>query len=197
MYFSSHNILHNIQVCIWVIDHFGPGVPRCLALIQTTSAYFFLQHFFLLRSPSQSQTKIITYASKLLQQMPPPSLPLTLPTEKGIFLQNFQSHENRTTHTPLCHIFSLLSAPGRLAGRSRGNHICALRDESIESGKMLAPTLTVVISPTITDGEPQCVQTKTSESSGWCTAKEQVAEHSSASVLYNNGNTVSRKWKKF
>ena len=137
------------------------------------------------------------YASKLLQQMPPTSLPLTLPTEKVIFLQNFQTHENRTIHTSLCHSLSLLSAPGRLACRSRGNHICALQDESIESRTMLAPTLTVMISPTITDGEPQCVQTKTRESSGWCTAKEQVAENSSASVLYNNGNRVSRDWERF
>ena len=129
--------------------------------------------------------------------MPPRSLPLTLPTEKGIFLHNFQSHENKTTHTSLCHILSLLSAPGRLACRSTGNHICALRDEPIESGKMLAPTLTVMISPTITEGEPQCVQTKTRESSGWCTAKEQVAENSSASVLYNNGNRVSGDWERF
>ena len=194
MYFSSHNILHNIQVCIWVIDRFGPGVPRCLALIQTTSAYFFLQPFFLLRNSSQPQNENTTYASKLLQQMSPPSLLLILPTEEGIFLQNFESHENRTTHTSLCHILSLLSAPGRLACRSRGNHICALRDESIESGKMLAPTLTVMISPTITEGEPECVQTKTRESSGWCTPKEQVAENSSAS---NNGNRVSRDWERF
>ena len=137
------------------------------------------------------------YASKLLQQMPPPSLPLTLPTEKGIFLQNFGTHEKRTIRTSLCHILSLLSAPGRLAWRSRGNHICALQDESIESGKMLAPTLTVMICPTITEGEPQCVQTKTREPSGWCTAKEQVAENSSASVLYNNCNRVSRDWERF
>ena len=141
--------------------------------------------------------KITTYTSKVPQQMPPSSLPLTLSTEKGIFLQNFQRHENRTTHTSLCHIISLLSAAGRLACRSRGNHICALRDESIESGKMLAPTLTVMTSPTITEGEPQCLQTKTRESSGWCTAKEQVTENSSASVLYYNGNRVSRDWKRF
>ena len=188
-------VVVNIRVCIWVIDHFGPGVPRCL--IQTTLEYFFLRHFFLLRNSSQPQKKITTYASKPPQQMPPPSLPLTLPTEKGIFLQNFQSHENRTTHTSLCHIISLLSAAGRLACRSRGNHICALRDESIESGKMLVPTLKVMISPTIPEAELQCVQTKTRESSGWCTAKEQVAENSSASVLYNNGNRVSRDWEKF
>ena len=137
------------------------------------------------------------YASKVLQQMPPPSLPLTLPAEKGIFLQNFQTHENRTIHTSLCHLLSLLSAPGRLACRSRGNHICALQDESIESGKMLAPTLTLIISPKITEGEPQCVQTKARESSGWCTAKEQLAENSSSSVLYNNGNRVSRDLERF
>ena len=196
MSFSSHNILHNIQVCIWVIDYFGPGVPRCLALIQTTSAYFFLQHFFLLRNSSQPQN-VKKYAGKLLQQMPPPGLPLTLSTEKGIFVQNFQSHDNRTIHTSLCHILSLLSAPGRLACRSRGDHIGALRDESIESGKMLAPTLTVMISPKITEGQPQCLQTKTRESSGWCTAKEQVVENSSASVLYNNSNRVSRDWERF
>ena len=141
--------------------------------------------------------KITTYASKLPQQMPPPSLPLTLPTENGLFLQNFQSHENRTTQTSLCHIISLLSAAGRLACRSRGNHVCSLGDESIESEKMVAPTLTVMISSTITEGEPQCVQTKTRESSGWCTAKEQVAENSSASVLYNNSSRMSRDWERF
>ena len=79
-----------------------------------------------------------------------------------------------------CHILSLLTAK-----------------VSIESGKMLAPTLTVRISPTIIEGEPQCVQTKTPETSGWCTAKEQVAVNSSASVLYNNGNRVSRDWERF
>ena len=77
-------VVVNIQVCIWVIDHFGPGV-RCL--IQTTSAYFFLQHFYLLRNSSQPQNKITAYGSKLPQQMPPPSLPLTLPTEKAIFFR--------------------------------------------------------------------------------------------------------------
>ena len=54
-----------------------------------------------------------------------------------------------------------------------------------------------MISPTITEEEPQCVQTRTRESSGWCTANEQVAENSSAFVLYNNGNRVSRDWERF
>ena len=140
---------------------------------------------------------ITTYASKLLQQLPPHSLPLTLPTEKDIFLQNFKSHEYRKTHTSLCHILSLLSAPGRLACGSRGNHICALRNESIESGKTLASTLTVMISPKRTEGGAQCVQTKTSEESGWCTAREQVAESSSTSVLYKDRNRVNRDWESF
>ena len=61
----------------------------------------------------------------------------------------------------------------------------------------MAPALTVMISPTITEGEPGCVQIKTCESSGWCTAREQVAENSGASVLYNNGNRVTRDWERF
>ena len=127
----------------------------------------------------------------------PPASPSPCPLEKAFFfrISNHMKTGQLTHH--LCQIISLLTAAGRLACRSRGNHICALRDESIESGKMLAPTLTVMISPTITEGEPQGVQTKTRESSGWCTAKEQVAENSSASVLYNNGNKVSRDWERF
>ena len=153
--------------------------------------------FFSAEKLLATQKKITPYACRQATKAnAAPRPPPHLAHEKGIFLQNFESHENRTTHTSLCHILILLSAPGRLACRSRGNHICALRDQSIESRKMLAPTLTVMISPTITEGEPQCVQTKTRESS-WCTAKEQVAENSSASILYNNDNKVSRDWERF